>query len=90
MLQEGMLIVITVILTAFVIWLFLPIAYVLYSNILIQMNPLVPENERQTWEYITELWYNVVRYVGLIVLAAVAYYLWTVAQRKKAEDLIGG
>lgn len=88
MLQEVMIIIVSVIFAAFVMWFFMPIAYTVYTSVFQATNPLIPTEDRQTWEMITDLWYNVIRYLGLIVLGAVAYYLWTVAQRKKAEDIL--
>lgn len=83
-----MIIIISIVIGACVIWLFLPIAYMLYTNTYATFNPLVPQESRQTWEMTTDMWYNLVRFSGLIVLGATAYYLWTVAQRKKAEDIV--
>lgn len=88
MLQEVMIIIISVVFAAFVLWFLVPISYSLYASVLNVFDPVVPTDNRETWAMITDLLYNMIKYLGLIVLGAVAYYLWTVAQRKKAEDII--
>lgn len=82
-----MIIVITLVVVAFVLWFITPVAYILFNIISTTFQPVVPAQDRQTWQTTHDMMYNIVKYSGFIVMAAVAYYIWTIAQRKRAEDL---
>lgn len=86
--MEMSYIAIGLIILGLFIWIFAPVAYLLYTNITISLGQLVPVEERQNYELISDIWLNIIRSIGLIVMAAGFYYMWTIAQRKKAEDII--
>ena len=88
MLQESMIIVVSVILVAFFLWFLVPISYILYNNVVTVFNPIVPSQDRQTWETVHSMTYNLVKFLGFIIIAATAYWIWVIAQRKRAEDIV--
>jgi hypothetical protein len=88
MLQEVMLIIVTVVVAALWLWLLAPITYNMFITIRTTMTPLVPEETQQTYSTISDLFYTFILNLGFIVLGAVAYYIWTIMQRRRAEDMV--
>jgi heme/copper-type cytochrome/quinol oxidase subunit 2 len=89
MLQEVMLIIVTIIVAALWAWIFTPIAYNLFITIRTTMTPLVPEETQTQYNQAADLFYTMILNIGFIVIGVVAYYIWTVMQRRRAEDIIG-
>jgi hypothetical protein len=89
MLQEVMLIIVTIIIAALWAWIFTPIAYNMFITIRTTMTPLVPEEAQPQYNQTVDLFYHVILNIGFIVIGACAYYWWTVMQRRRAEDIIG-
>jgi hypothetical protein len=89
MLQEVMLIIVTIIIAALWAWIFTPIAYNMFITIRTTMTPLVPEEAQTQYNQTVDLFYTMILNIGFIVIGATAYYIWTIMQRRRAEDIIG-